>query len=200
MHDCHNNAELGGAGDIESAAYLTSYNPANLCQNYLGDRGVVGLGTTVPNVSYSFTVPAQANFVVVVNTTGTTTSSQFSGTVSGFFDTTPGPALVQQALLPLHLQRRQLQRLNRILLPRRIRHHVTNSGAQSHYRPVARDAASDRLQRDSGRRENDACCTCPASVIDYIDIDEYVEARPESLRLRKRILDATARKRAAAAA
>ncbi len=37
-------------------------------------------------------------------------------------------------------------------------------------------------------------------AIEYIDIDEYVEATPTSLRLRKRILDATARKRAAAAA
>ena len=37
-------------------------------------------------------------------------------------------------------------------------------------------------------------------AIEYIDIDEYVEATPRSLRLRKRILDATARKRAAAAA
>jgi GTP-binding protein len=36
-------------------------------------------------------------------------------------------------------------------------------------------------------------------AIEYIDIDEYVEATPK-LRLRKRILDATARKRAAAAA
>ncbi len=85
------NAALGGQGDIESAAYLNSYNPANLCQNYLGDSGVVGLGTTVPNASYSFTVPANSNFVVVVNTTGTTNSSVFNGTVSGFFDTTPGP-------------------------------------------------------------------------------------------------------------
>ena len=85
------NAALGGQGDIESAAYLNSYNPANLCENYLGDSGVVGLGTTVPNVSYSFIVPAQSDFVVVVNTTGTTTSSEFSGTVSGFFDFTPGP-------------------------------------------------------------------------------------------------------------
>ena len=33
-------------------------------------------------------------------------------------------------------------------------------------------------------------------AIEYIDIDEYVEATPKSLRLRKRILDATARKRA----
>jgi len=37
-------------------------------------------------------------------------------------------------------------------------------------------------------------------AIEYIDIDEYVEATPTSLRLRKRILDATTRKRAAAAA
>jgi len=37
-------------------------------------------------------------------------------------------------------------------------------------------------------------------AIDYIDIDEYVEATPTSSRLCKRILDATARKRAAAAA
>jgi hypothetical protein len=87
------NAATGvpGVGDIESAAYLNSYNPANLCQNYLGDSGVVGLGTTVGSASYSFTVPAQSNFVVVVNTTGTTTSSEFSGTVSGFFDFAPGP-------------------------------------------------------------------------------------------------------------
>jgi hypothetical protein len=86
------NAATGGAGDIESAAYLNSYDPTNLCQNYLGDSGIVGLGTTVGSVSYSFTVPAQSNFVVVVNTTGTiTASSQFSGTVSGFFNFTPGP-------------------------------------------------------------------------------------------------------------
>jgi hypothetical protein len=86
------NAATGGAGDIESAAYLNSYDPTNLCENYLGDSGVVGLGTTVGSASYSFTVPAQSNFVVVVNTTGTiTASSQFSGTVSGFFDFTPGP-------------------------------------------------------------------------------------------------------------
>ncbi len=37
-------------------------------------------------------------------------------------------------------------------------------------------------------------------AIEYIDVDEYVEATPKSLRLRKRLLNATARKRAAAAA
>jgi GTP-binding protein len=35
-------------------------------------------------------------------------------------------------------------------------------------------------------------------AIEYIDVDEYVEVTPKSLRLRKRILHATARKRAAA--
>jgi cell division septation protein DedD len=85
------NAALGGAGDIESAAYDQTYNPADLNANYLGDSGVTGLGTTVGSATYSFTVPAQHNFVVVVNTTGTTTSSQFSGTVSGFVDNSAGP-------------------------------------------------------------------------------------------------------------
>jgi hypothetical protein len=87
------NAATGvdGVGDIESAAYLNSYDPTNLCLNYLGDTGVTGLGTTLGSASYSFAVPAQSNFVIVVNTTGTTTSSQFSGTVSGFFNFTPGP-------------------------------------------------------------------------------------------------------------
>jgi len=34
-------------------------------------------------------------------------------------------------------------------------------------------------------------------AIEYIDPDEYVEATPKSLRMRKRILSATQRKRAA---
>ena len=88
------NAATGGGpntGDIESAAYLGTYDPANLCLNYLGDSGISGLGTTVGSASYSFTVPAGAQFVVVVNTTGTTDSTQFSGTVSGFFNNTAGP-------------------------------------------------------------------------------------------------------------
>ena len=39
-------------------------------------------------------------------------------------------------------------------------------------------------------------CMSLERAIEYIDIDEYVEATPKSLRLRKRILDASARKRA----
>jgi GTP-binding protein len=37
-------------------------------------------------------------------------------------------------------------------------------------------------------------------AIEYIDTDEFVEATPKSLRLRKRILDPTARKRSTVAA
>jgi GTP-binding protein len=37
-------------------------------------------------------------------------------------------------------------------------------------------------------------------AIEYISADEFVEATPKSLRLRKRILDATVRKRAQNAA
>ena len=90
------NAGLNGPGDIESVAYDQTYDPTMISTNYLGDSGIVGLGTTVDHASYSFTVPTGHNFVVVVNTTGTATngsiaSSQFSGTVSGFIDNNAGP-------------------------------------------------------------------------------------------------------------
>jgi hypothetical protein len=89
-------AGLNGPGDIESVAYDQTYDPTMISTNYLGDSGISGLGTSVAHASYSFTVPAGHNFVVVVNTTGSTTSgniasSQFSGTVSGFIDNTAGP-------------------------------------------------------------------------------------------------------------
>src|SRR5205814_100672 len=90
------NAALGGPGDIESVAYDQVYDPTMLDTNYLGDSAISGLGTTVDHASYSFTVPAGHNFVVVVNTTGGEppsgpVSSPFSGTVSGFIDNTAGP-------------------------------------------------------------------------------------------------------------
>jgi hypothetical protein len=97
-------AGLNGPGDIESVAYDQTYDPTMLSTNYLGDSGISGLGTTVAHASYSFTVPAGHNFVVVVNTTGTATSgttasSQFSGTVSGFINNTPGPGDCASVLL-----------------------------------------------------------------------------------------------------
>jgi uncharacterized repeat protein (TIGR01451 family) len=90
------NAALGGPGDIESVAYDQAYIPASIDTNYLGDTGISGLGTTVGSASYSFTVPAGHNFVVVVNQTGTAlsgvnASSVFSGTVAGFVNNGAGP-------------------------------------------------------------------------------------------------------------
>jgi hypothetical protein len=94
------NAALGGGGDIIGAAYQTMYTPpivqgdvnGFLCLNYLGDTGISGLGTTVGTGSFSFTVAANSNFVIVVSTaTGSTNSSIFSATISGFVDQTPGP-------------------------------------------------------------------------------------------------------------
>jgi hypothetical protein len=53
---------------IFSAAYLGSYNPANLCVNYLADMGGISEDYSGPGTFfYSFTVPANTNFTVVVN-------------------------------------------------------------------------------------------------------------------------------------
>lgn len=98
-------AGLNGPGDIESVAYLGTFDPNNISANYLGDTGISGFGTTVGSASYSFTVPAQSNFVVIVTTSGSTTqgtnaSSVFSGTVSGFYDQSPGPGQCPQAPPP----------------------------------------------------------------------------------------------------
>ena len=86
-------ANCGNSEDIESAAYLgTTYDPTNLCLNRLGDSATFGLGWYVPSASYSFTVPAHSDFVVVVNTDDYGYScNQFSAVVSGLTDLTPGP-------------------------------------------------------------------------------------------------------------
>jgi len=52
-------------GTIFSAAYLGSFNPADVSQNYLGDSGDSPPANTP--LSYSFNVPAGATFVVVVH-------------------------------------------------------------------------------------------------------------------------------------
>ncbi len=102
------NAALGGA-DIQSAAYQNLYTPpvvqgdptGNMCLNYLGDSGISGLGNTVGSASYSFNVAPQSNFVIVVNTAaGSTNSSVFTGTISGFIDDNPGPGPCPSAPIP----------------------------------------------------------------------------------------------------
>ena len=53
-----------GGNQIFSVAYLDSYDPQNLCKNYIADEG------SSPDLgfnNYSFDVPAGRNFVVVVD-------------------------------------------------------------------------------------------------------------------------------------
>jgi hypothetical protein len=58
-------ASCSGNNQIFSAAYLDSYDPQNLCTNYLADEGQSpDLGYN----AYSFEVPAGRTFVVVVDT------------------------------------------------------------------------------------------------------------------------------------
>lgn len=49
-------------GTLFAAAYLGTYNPTNVCANYLGDSSSSG-----GFISFSFPVPAGSNFTVVVN-------------------------------------------------------------------------------------------------------------------------------------
>ncbi|MCU1228795.1 MAG: hypothetical protein JWO97_1679, partial [Acidobacteria bacterium] len=92
-------AALGGATDIESVAYSSTYNPSAINTNYLGDGGS-SIGGSTDSLSYSFTVPALTDFVVVVNTVDTAPSSVFSGTVSGFLDTAAGPGACPACVPP----------------------------------------------------------------------------------------------------
>jgi hypothetical protein len=50
-----------GDNSVRSIAYLNTYDPTDLCSNYLADGGVAG-----PNYSYSFNLPAGASAVVVL--------------------------------------------------------------------------------------------------------------------------------------
>lgn|GEM_PF-6452156 len=52
---------------VHSVAYLGSFNPADISQNYIGDLGITYTANT--NASYSFNVPAGATYVVVVHET-----------------------------------------------------------------------------------------------------------------------------------
>ncbi|MGB7922170.1 MAG: hypothetical protein WCF57_02875 [Pyrinomonadaceae bacterium] len=63
---------------IFAAAYLTSFNPADLCQNYLGDAG-----SSSTMMHFEVTVPAGATVVVVIMEANAGTTCAYTGTVSG---------------------------------------------------------------------------------------------------------------------
>ncbi|HQR33895.1 MAG TPA: hypothetical protein PLK30_14255, partial [Blastocatellia bacterium] len=59
---------VAGDNNLQSNAYLGSYDPNNICTNYLADPGL-SLGVPPTPTSFSFNVPAGATFTVVVHTT-----------------------------------------------------------------------------------------------------------------------------------
>ena len=76
-------AEREGATQrMHSAAYLGRFNPANPGENYLGD---IGESAAAPK-SYSFTVPAGANYDVVVSVAGAEQCPEYELTVSAVPD------------------------------------------------------------------------------------------------------------------
>jgi hypothetical protein len=78
----------GGSGlNIFSTTYLGSFNPANICQNYLADEGSSFSGTG----TYFFNLPAGQTAVVVVNEVNSGQGcSAYSLKVSGLFSDADG--------------------------------------------------------------------------------------------------------------
>jgi subtilisin-like proprotein convertase family protein len=77
-----------GCGDnILASAYLTSYTPpppgSNLCTSYLADAGVSPNASNGVGNAFSFTVPAGATFVLVVNEIADTGCEDYSLLVEG---------------------------------------------------------------------------------------------------------------------
>jgi hypothetical protein len=70
---------------IFAAAYLTSFNPADLCENYLGDAGA---SSTAQH--FEVTVPPGATIVVVIMEANAGTTCAYTGTVSGLTANTNG--------------------------------------------------------------------------------------------------------------
>jgi hypothetical protein len=73
---------------IIAVAYLGSFNPANLCANYLGDSG----GSPNPTNSFQVNIPAGATLLVNVHeiNPGLLGCSAYTLNVSGLFCNTPG--------------------------------------------------------------------------------------------------------------
>lgn len=70
---------------IFTGAYLGSFDPTNLCTNYLGDAGA-----SSTNSNFDVTVPAGATVVVVVMEANAGTTCAYTGSVSGLLGNTDG--------------------------------------------------------------------------------------------------------------
>jgi hypothetical protein len=97
----------GCSTNLFGEAYLGAFNPANVCQNFLGDAR----GITPGSVSWAFRIPAGQSFDLVLHeAVQNTNCASYSATVSGLFDgggeclpctiSCPGPATVVAANAP----------------------------------------------------------------------------------------------------
>jgi subtilisin-like proprotein convertase family protein len=68
--------------DVFSAAYNNSFDPTNLCANYVADAGN-GTGSSLTPTTYSFNVAANATFVVTVNEVNPGAGGAYTLDVSG---------------------------------------------------------------------------------------------------------------------
>ena len=68
-------------GELQSAVYIPSYNPADVQQNYVADSGTIPFSTK-PSV-YSFSVAANTTFSVVVTKRFTNENCPYALVVSG---------------------------------------------------------------------------------------------------------------------
>ena len=81
----------GTAGDVFSVAYLGSFNPTNLCTNYIADGGSSSLAGGAA-VTYNFNLAANATVVIVINGSQVaTTCDSYGLTVTGL-NCAPPPA------------------------------------------------------------------------------------------------------------
>ncbi len=84
--------DLRAGCDVHASAYLASFDPLNIASNYLADQGISTAQPGGVDYPFSFTVPAGATFVVVVNEIdGNVGCTNYTLTLSGL--PCPSPAL-----------------------------------------------------------------------------------------------------------
>jgi hypothetical protein len=91
---------IPGQTELYLAAYSPTFNPANLCQNYLGASGQTAVNS---QVSASFRVPAGAQFQVVVSLISPGTQCEYTLAVAGCGLGDPQPPALVPALSPAGL-------------------------------------------------------------------------------------------------
>lgn len=76
--------------NLQSNVYLTSFNPTDICTNYLADPGL-SLGIPATAQSFSFEIPANATYVIVVMDVANAGSSCKDYTINIAIPTAPAP-------------------------------------------------------------------------------------------------------------